>query len=182
MVPTDTAGSLRSFIQANHREILDAFSGFAKTLMPPSSAMTTRELEDHCEELLLAVAEDLERSQTAEEQSEKAHGRGTAHMMRASGQRHADGRLEHGFGLVEVFGEFRALRASVLQAVRALSAIGHRRDPAIQRGGGRGVGGIRHPVQRATRHLPGPIHRHSQPRPSRPAECDNRRRRGALAG
>ena len=115
MKPTDTAGSLRTFIQRHERDIIDAFSTYARTLMPAGSAMTLRDLEDHCEELLQAVAHDLHRAQTAEEQFEKSLGRGTANMMRASGQRHADGRLQHGFGLVEVFGEFRALRASVLR-------------------------------------------------------------------
>lgn len=115
MPAADEPKSLRFFIQRHHSEIIEEFSAFARTLMPPHSHMTDQELRDHCEELLLAVAEDLGTEQTSHEQSQKARGHGSAHMMQASGRLHADGRLRQGFSLVHVLGEFRALRASVLQ-------------------------------------------------------------------
>jgi signal transduction histidine kinase len=107
--------SLNAFIQRNHGEIIGEFSAFARTLMPPNSPMTQQELRDHCEELLGAIAEDLDTEQTAREQSQKSRGHGTAHMMRVSGHLHADGRLRHTFTLVQLLAEFRALRASVLR-------------------------------------------------------------------
>ena len=107
--------TLSAFIQQNHQEIITGFSAFARTLMPPHSTMTEQELRDHCEELLNAVAADLDTEQTAHEQSNKSRGQGIAHIMRISGVLHADGRLHHGFTLGQVLAEFRALRASVLR-------------------------------------------------------------------
>lgn len=107
--------SLSVFIQRHHREIIGEFSGFAHTLMPPNSPMTDQELRDHCEELLVAIAEDLDTEQTAREQSLKSRGHGSAKIMGISGRLHADGRLYVGFTLAQVLAEFRALRASVLR-------------------------------------------------------------------
>lgn len=115
MPGTGEPESLGVFIQRNHQEIIGAFSAFARTLMPANSPMTERELRDHCEELLLAIAEDLDTRQTSDEQSQKSRGHGSAHAMRVSGLLHADGRLHHGFTLPQVLAEFRALRASVLR-------------------------------------------------------------------
>jgi hypothetical protein len=107
--------SLGEFIRRHHSEIIGEFSAFARTLMPPNSTMTEQDLRDHCEELLLAIAEDLDTEQTSQEQSDKSRGHGRAHMMRESGRQHADGRVGHGFTLGQVLAEFRALRASVLR-------------------------------------------------------------------
>jgi signal transduction histidine kinase len=83
--------------------------------MPPDSSMTDQELRDHCEELLIAIAEDLDTEQTSHEESQKSRGHGSAKIMGVSGRLHADGRLHHGFTLGQVLAEFRALRASVLR-------------------------------------------------------------------
>jgi signal transduction histidine kinase len=114
MAATDPT-ALGTFIKHNHRAIIDEFTSFARTVVPPDSPMTEQELRDHSEELLQAIAADLEPQQTGEEQSRKSKGLGAAHMMRGSGRLHADARLYHGFGLMEVLSEFRALRASVLR-------------------------------------------------------------------
>lgn len=110
-----TESTLSAFIKRDHHAIIDEFTSFARTLVPPDSPMTEQQLRDHCEELLQAIAVDLETSQTNHEQTQKSKGLGAAHMMRASGRLHADARLHHGFGLMEVLSEFRALRASVLR-------------------------------------------------------------------
>ena len=107
--------SLSAFIQGNHREIISEFSAFARTLMAPQSPLTDQEWRDHCEELLVAIAEDLHTEQTSHEQSQKSRGHGRAKIMEVSGRLHADGRLHQGFTLVQVLAEFRALRASVLR-------------------------------------------------------------------
>ncbi len=57
MPGTHEPHSLSAFIQRNHRDIIGEFSAFARTLMPPNSPMTDQELRDHCEELLVAIAE-----------------------------------------------------------------------------------------------------------------------------
>lgn len=77
--------------------------------------MTETDLRDHAEELLTAIAEDVNVDQTPEEQGRKARGLGAAAAMLASGRLHADGRIGHGFTLGQVMAEFRALRASVLR-------------------------------------------------------------------
>ena len=63
--------SLSAFIQRSHSEIIDEFSAFARTLMPPDSPMSEAEMRDHCKNLLIAIAEDLDEEQTSHEQSEK---------------------------------------------------------------------------------------------------------------
>ncbi len=107
--------SLSAFIQRSHSEIIGEFSAFARTLMPPDSPMTEEEMRDHCKDLLIAIAEDLDEEQTSHEQSEKAQGHGRAHRMRESARLHADGRVGHGFTPGQMLAEFRALRASVLR-------------------------------------------------------------------
>jgi hypothetical protein len=91
MPATDKAQSLSAFIRHNHRDIIGEFSGFARTLMPPNSPMTEQELRDHCKELLIAIAEDLDTEQTSHEQSQKSRGRGSAKIMGVSGRLHGDG-------------------------------------------------------------------------------------------
>jgi len=114
-MPATEPTSLSAFIKQDHEVIIGEFVAFARTLVPPDSSLTEQQLRDHCEELLRAIAVDLDTQQTDHEQSEKSMGRGSAHMMRASGRLHADGRLDQGFSLLEVLAEFRALRASVLR-------------------------------------------------------------------
>jgi len=91
------------------------FAVFAKTLMPTGADMTEAELRDHAEEMLTAVVLDMETPQTAEEQSRKSKGQGSARAMEASGRLHADHRIAHGFTFRSVLAEFRALRATVLR-------------------------------------------------------------------
>jgi len=107
--------SLRAFIREHHDEIISEFASFAKTLMPPGTEMTEAELRDHAEEILTAAVQDIKTPQTADEQSRKSQGRGSARIMEASGKLHADDRILHGFTFRSVLAEFRALRASVLR-------------------------------------------------------------------
>jgi signal transduction histidine kinase len=95
------AGSvpLSLFIARHHSEIVGEFSAFARTLMPSGSAMPAADWRDRAEELLTAIAQDLNTEQTALEQS----------------RLHAAGGMQHGFSLAQVQAEFRALRASVLR-------------------------------------------------------------------
>jgi signal transduction histidine kinase len=107
--------SLSAFIRDHHENIIVEFAAFAKTLMPPGADMNEAELRDHAEEILTAAVRDMGIRQTGEEQSRKAQGHGSAHAMEASGKRHADDRIQHGFTFRSVLAEFRALRATVLR-------------------------------------------------------------------
>ena len=70
--------TLSDFIRQNHRNIIDEFAAFAQTLMPANSPMSEQDLRDHCEDLLVAIAEDLDSEQTDQEQARKSMGRGLA--------------------------------------------------------------------------------------------------------
>jgi signal transduction histidine kinase len=107
--------SLSVFIRDHHDEIIREFAAFAKTLMPLGAAMSEAELRDHAEEILTAIALDMSTAQTLDEQSKKSQGLGTVRTMAASGELHADDRMQHGFTLGAVLAEFRALRATVLR-------------------------------------------------------------------
>ncbi len=107
--------SLSRFIHDHHEEIIREFATFAGTLMPAGASMSDAELRDHAEELLTAIVVDMGTAQTVGEESEKSMGLGTAHRMAASGQLHANARIQHGFDLAAVLAEFRALRATVLR-------------------------------------------------------------------
>jgi signal transduction histidine kinase len=54
--PTPEPMPLSVFIEQHHNEIIGEFSAFARTLMPPGSAMPEADLRGHAEELLTAIA------------------------------------------------------------------------------------------------------------------------------
>ena len=107
--------SLRAFIGDHREKIISEFAAFARTLMPAGVDMTEAELRDHAEQILAAVVDDICTPQTADEQSLKSRGRGSAKIMEESGRLHADDRIQHGFTFRAVLAEFRALRATVLR-------------------------------------------------------------------
>ena len=51
--------ALSDFIRSHHREIIQEFERFARTLIPPNAHMTPAELRDHAAEMLTAIVEDL---------------------------------------------------------------------------------------------------------------------------
>ena len=106
---------LQEFIRTHHDTIIADFEEFARTLMPAGANMTAAELRDHAEELLTAMERDLDTDQSAGEQHRKSRGHGAEHSMAASGQLHADARIQHRFTPAQLLAEFRALRASVLR-------------------------------------------------------------------
>ena len=124
--------TLISFVTNNHDAIIQEFEQFARTLMPPDAKMTSAELRDHAEEMLTALAIDMGEIQTPQEQANKSRGDGKVRSMAASGQLHADDRIQHGFSLRAVLAEFRAPRrdASRLRGQRRIRSDA---DPPLQR-------------------------------------------------
>jgi signal transduction histidine kinase len=111
-----TATRLGSFIQQNIGRILSEWEVFAKTRIPAAATMSVLELRDHAEEMLRAIAVDIDRQQTEAQRDSKARGLADAtdaHPTAAS----AHGAIRHlsGFDLIQVVSEFRALRAAVLR-------------------------------------------------------------------
>jgi len=107
---------LASFITENLEEILAEWEAFAASLLAPGQVMTSLALRDHASQVLLAIAADIESSQTDLEQAYKSKGFvQIAEATRTAAMTH--GALRHlaGFDLRQLAAEFRALRASVLR-------------------------------------------------------------------
>jgi len=107
---------LATFITENLEEILVEWESFAASLLVPGQTMTSLALRDHASQILLAIAEDIETSQTELEQAYKSKGFAQiAEATRTAAMTH--GALRHlaGFDLRQLAAEYRALRASVLR-------------------------------------------------------------------
>lgn len=117
---------LYEFILANIDPIMAEWESFASSIWPHPAHDETAgrdEMRDHALEILRALAADMKAFQTAEEESEKAEGRGPSGSGLASvdgaARVHGAARTSSGFHLHAVIAEYRALRASVLRQWRA---------------------------------------------------------------
>lgn len=105
------------FIREHIHDILAEWDAFARSIQPGSSDLSAARLRDHAAEMLLAIAADMSRHQTAAEQKSKSEG----HAPRdpsgddTPAELHAVHRLAEGFTMNEVIAEYRALRASVVR-------------------------------------------------------------------
>jgi signal transduction histidine kinase len=103
------------FLRTHLDEIGPTWDGFASALAPSGSSLSNSQLRDHLPEILLAMADDMDKPQTLEEQEAKSKGkapRGDA-LDRLSAL-HAHMRLNSGFSLEQAISEYRALRSSIL--------------------------------------------------------------------
>ena len=117
MASVDQHVGLATFIRDNVTEIAREWTRFASTQTSTTSSMTRQALKDHIEEILAFIAQDLESSQDATEQSDKSHGHGPATdgVPDSAAEIHAALRLHDGFNLDQMVSEYRALRAMVLK-------------------------------------------------------------------
>ena len=107
---------LSEFILAHREEIVSEWEAFAATLLPAAANMSPAALRDHAQEILAAIAEDLQTPQTRDEQARKSKGHGEpAGDEDTAAQTHAVLRARSGFDIVQLVAEYRALRASVLR-------------------------------------------------------------------
>src|SRR4051794_21751272 len=108
--------SLSRFITENMEAIVTEWQAFATTMEPAASTMTALALRDHAKPILLAIAKDLESSQTALAQSDKSKGLPPPLSARETAAA-THGALRHvsGFDLNQLGAEYRALRASVIR-------------------------------------------------------------------
>lgn len=120
---------LSSFIRDNLEPILAEWETFARSL-PGGGDMNVAALRDHARDMLLVIAEDLERPQSDSTQGEKARGERDADNVRrtTAAQEHGAGRADSGFTVGQMVAEFRALRASVTRLWLAEDAGGARTD------------------------------------------------------
>ena len=108
---------LSQFLKDHNAEILLEWDRFAKKTAPSESDMSVSTLRDHAKELLIAIAiaNDIERTQSKKTQSEKSKGElPVPSELDEAASIHGTLRHHGGFDLKEVASEFRALRASVL--------------------------------------------------------------------
>jgi signal transduction histidine kinase len=108
--------TLSRFITENMEAIVTEWQAFATTMEPAASTMTASALRDHAKPILLAIAKDLESSQTALAQSDKSKGLAPPLSSRETAAA-THGALRHvsGFDLNQLGAEYRALRASVIR-------------------------------------------------------------------
>ena len=114
-VKVKSAPSLSEFIDERRKAIIAEWVKFARTLQPWARNLTTKELQDHAEELLDAIVVDMRSSQSGYQQAEKSKGHDRSGALSGVGKKHAIDRLESGLNLDQLVSEYRALRASVLR-------------------------------------------------------------------
>ncbi|MDP3824696.1 MAG: HAMP domain-containing sensor histidine kinase [Burkholderiales bacterium] len=108
--------TLSIFIKENMDAIVQEWLEFAMTMEPAASTMSAMALRDHAKPILLAIARDLESSQTARAQENKSKGWAPALSTReTAAATHGALRQVSGFDLNQLGAEYRALRASVIR-------------------------------------------------------------------
>lgn len=109
---------LHNFILTNREQILIEWEAFASTCEPASNTMDVAGLRDHANELLTAIAADLETHQGEVQQAEKSKGHAPTtdeSRLTAAAEEHGLERATSGFTVSQIVAEYRALRASVLR-------------------------------------------------------------------
>ncbi len=105
---------LSEFIKDNMDAIVADWEAFARTL-PAGQGMSTLALRDHSREILLAIAGDMQLRQSDQERAEQAQDIvPTEESTTTAAAEHGALRQLAGFDLVQLFAEFRAMRASVM--------------------------------------------------------------------
>jgi len=121
---------LGRFLREDVAQIVEEWTSFAGTRIPAGKNMTTLALQDHVEEILDFIADDLESTQTGFEQAQKSQGDGpkAGGAQRSAAEVHADLRLNDGFDIGQMVSEYRALRACVVKLWGARNLEWHRGD------------------------------------------------------
>src|SRR5688572_11372104 len=89
---------LSQFIRENREPILVEWEAFARTCSPASGRMNIVELRDHANEMLTAIARDLDTPQSGAESTEKSKGNAPdTDEGSTAAEEHGAGRAESGF-------------------------------------------------------------------------------------
>lgn len=107
---------LSQFIDQNMPAILAEWDTFARANAPPSANLSHLALRNHAQQILRAIARDIETAQSAEEQLQKSQGLSDS-LEGESVDAAIHGKLRHesDFSLLQLTAEYRALRATVLR-------------------------------------------------------------------
>ena len=104
-----------AFIVANQQAILDEWVRHARTLLPAAGSMSLEQLEDHGRQLVLAIAEDMDTPQSEAQRFAKSqYIVADPALAPSAAAQHGRSRQLSGFDPMQMHGEFRALRASIL--------------------------------------------------------------------
>ena len=95
-------------------ELLNEWESFAQTLLPAGKALNQTALRDDAENLLRAIALDMETAQSTAQQALKSKG-GRRSLEAETPHRHAHDRYAIGFDIEQLLAEYRAVRASVIR-------------------------------------------------------------------
>jgi hypothetical protein len=120
-----------TFIKGNLDPIIAEWETFARTLLPAAKTMSDLALRDHARDILLAIAKDMETTQTENERSDKSKHMRTTGAVETAAAAHGALRQIAGFDLMQLVAEFRAMRASVLALWRR-SGASNSADQAIE--------------------------------------------------
>ena len=106
---------LADFIRTEAGQILAAWDEFAATVAHGGKDMDQKALRDHAAQILLAIADDLDRPQSDAQQLAKSRGESSRNVALGdtAAETHADTRIVAGFAIDAMLTEYRALRASV---------------------------------------------------------------------
>lgn len=106
---------LSKFIKHNIEPILVEWESFARTMIPPAETMSVVELRDHAQEMLLAIADEMETLQSEDQREAKSKGLAPREATGSFAAEHGGLRQRVGFDLTQLGAEYRALRATVLR-------------------------------------------------------------------
>ncbi|MBW8079173.1 MAG: PAS domain S-box protein, partial [Gallionella sp.] len=95
--------------------LLKEWEQFAATLVPEAQRAESAMLRDHGKLMLKAIAADMTRPESADQQAEKSKGHESVPAKDTAATTHGVDRLAWGFTLTAAVAEFRALRASVIR-------------------------------------------------------------------
>jgi signal transduction histidine kinase len=103
---------LSTFIISNMEEILTEWDKFTRTL-DAGEPLSKKEVRDHAEQMLRAIALDIDTPQNAKQQQDKSQGLSPDNLEVSGASIHGTVRQSNGFTLLQLTAEFRALRATV---------------------------------------------------------------------
>ncbi|QYF92132.1 diguanylate cyclase [Massilia sp. PAMC28688] len=106
--------AIAQFIRAHIAAILDEWEQFARSL-PIARKLSREALRDHARGILLAIADDLEREQSAAQAEVKSKGGGVPVSPSSAAGLHGADRLVEGFTVNDAMSEYRALRACIVR-------------------------------------------------------------------
>lgn len=119
---------LHEFILKHIEQILSAWEGFARSVETPLPTMDAKGLRNHAEHILTTVAEDMQTSQSEQQQIAKSEGHGPVTEEDLPSQTHAMTRFVAGFSMDQMVSEYRALRSSVLRLWLATNGVNDDQD------------------------------------------------------